>query len=205
MNYQWARDTVLQLIDQYSVAGERVSLSYNNQADYVAKIPGLLDDAQVYAATTVRMIRKYVPLVQLEREVRGAFRIYALPGDCCRVSALVCFGGGEVRRSRDWHLLGNDYLAVGQSVGEDALLQYCRRPVLLGSDPEDDALLDNVLEVQMTLPYYAAAHLVMHDNAYAYQALLNEWEMRLARLAALPVAEMGITEDAYAVSSGGYV
>lgn len=200
MNYKWARDAVLQLIDQYSVAGETVSLSYNNQADYVMKIPALLDDAQLYVATTVRKIRKYVPLAQLDHEDRGACRVYTLPEDCCRVCAVVCFDGGEIRRSGAWYLLDNSYLAVGAGTGEDSLLQYYRRPVLLGENPAEEALLDNVLEVQMVLPYYVAAHLVMNDNAFAYQALLNEWELRLSRLAEMPVAETGITEDVY--SSG---
>ena len=62
MNYAWARDFALELINQYSVAGDPVLLSYNNQADYLARIPKLLDDAQNLVATTVRRIRATVPV-----------------------------------------------------------------------------------------------------------------------------------------------
>ena len=44
MNYHEAENMVLKLIDRYSVAGTPMALSYNNQADFVAKIPALLDD-----------------------------------------------------------------------------------------------------------------------------------------------------------------
>jgi hypothetical protein len=57
MNYKWARDYTLELINQYSIAGAVTPESYNNQADYLARIPKMLNDAQIYVATTAGKIR----------------------------------------------------------------------------------------------------------------------------------------------------
>ena len=68
MTYQWARDFTLQLINQYSVAGVKIPETYNAQADYLKRIPKLLDDAQVYAATTAACIRELEPLEDTGRK-----------------------------------------------------------------------------------------------------------------------------------------
>ena len=49
-------DVSLQLINQYSIAGTPVSSGYNNQQDYLLRIPLLVNDAQNYIATTARKI-----------------------------------------------------------------------------------------------------------------------------------------------------
>lgn len=50
------QDITLQLINQYSIAGSLVSASYNNQQDYLLRIPLLVNDAQNYIATTAKKI-----------------------------------------------------------------------------------------------------------------------------------------------------
>lgn len=72
MNYAWARDFTLQLMNQYSTAGAKVPESYNNQADYLVRIPKLLDDAQYYVATTAGKMREMVELDELTRTERSA-------------------------------------------------------------------------------------------------------------------------------------
>ena len=57
MDYKWARDFTLELINQYSIAGGEIATTYNNQADYIRRIPKLLNDAQIYVATNAGKIR----------------------------------------------------------------------------------------------------------------------------------------------------
>lgn len=202
MDYAWARDFTLELINQYSIAGEKVQEGYNNQADYLARIPKLLDDGQMYMATTSARMRTVVPLCGLARQGMGAWVMYHLPEDCWQVCSggLIRTDGPVLQRYHGYHLVGNDGIAVPGDLDGKMMLEYYRYPALLGKDPMDDDRLDNVPEAQMALPYYAAAHLVMHDNAFAYQALYNEFEAKLARLGEQPQAEMNTVEDAYSPS-----
>ena len=98
MNYKWARDFALELINQYSIAGAVVPGSYNNQADYLLRIPKLLDDAQMYVATNQGRIRTSVYLSELESDERGGWTAYKLPKDCWQVcsSGLVRLSDGTI-------------------------------------------------------------------------------------------------------------
>jgi len=198
MNYGWARDFTLELIDQYSVAGAKVAPSYNNQADYLHKIPRLLDDAATLAATTNHKLRALLPLSELEREARGRWVVYTLPEDCWQMcGGLVRFDEERLRRWHGFRLLGRDKFAVPAGLTGGLGVEYFRRPRLLGEDPAEDAELDNTPAVQTALPYYAAAHLVMLDNAFAYASLYNEFEGKLAVPGELPQAEIHAVEDVY--------
>lgn len=199
MNYEWARDFTLELINQYSVAGDVVAMSYNNQADYIARIPKLLNDAQMHIATTVRRIREMVPSTELKSEVRGDWRVYTVPDDCWQMSGagLVLFNRGETLRYHKYRNIGAKQFAVPVSMTEEFWLEYFRYPKLLSFKPGNDDELDNTQEAQFALPYYAAAHLVMYDNMHAYGVLFNEWEGKLERLYELPQTDMGTVEDAY--------
>ena len=202
MNYKWAKDFTLQLIDQYSTAGSLTPESYNNQADYVVKIPNLLNEALSYASSVVRRIRSTVPLSELEHTPNGDWMLYTLPEDCMGImgGGLVRFTGDSMQRFHRYHLVGADRIAIPSTIPSDVLLEYFRRPKLLSSKPFDDDELDGVQEVQMVLPYYAAAHLAIHDNAFAYQALMNEFESKLLRLGEQQQTELNVVEDAYSAS-----
>lgn len=191
MNYQWAQDTVLKLIDRYSVAGTPMALSYNNQADFVAKIPALLDDALSLIAATVRKMPKTVRLKDLACETVGEMRVYTLPEDCLQVCPSSAEGAG---------LLDDSHLALTGGAG-DGMLTYYRRPVLLGDAPASETELDGTREMQMASVYYAAAHLMLHEDDYAYKALLVEWERRLGRLMPLPRTETRCIENVYGEGS----
>ena len=45
MTYGQVRDHVLMLLNQYTIAGSAVEPSYNNQQDYLARIPALVSTA----------------------------------------------------------------------------------------------------------------------------------------------------------------
>ena len=199
MNYKQVRDFTLQLINQYSVGGVTVADTYNNQADYLKRIPALLDDAAMQAATTTAPIRELDDLKNLRCIENGTWRVYTLPENCRELcgGGLIQYDGEEFRRFHRYHPVGRNKLVVPAGLTGEVQVEYFRYPRLLGMDPKEDDELDNTPEVQMALPYYVAAYLVMQDDEFAFSALSNEFEARLARLGEVPHAEVSIVEDAY--------
>ena len=206
MNYGWARDFTLELINQYSMAGKEIPASYNNQADYLARIPKLLDDAQHYVATTTGKIRELANLEELPRVERGEWLIYTLPANCWQIcgSGLVRFDGPRMQRSRKYFPIGRQQIAVPRELDGLLSVEYYRYPVKLGLNPKDNAPMDNTEEAQRCLPYYVAAHLLMQDNPFAYASLYNEFEAKLARLTEVPHGEIHVMEDSYSVGEWEY-
>lgn len=56
MNIKECQDAALKHINQYSIAGSPIALSYNNQADYVQRMRDLINDAQMEIAKTTKPI-----------------------------------------------------------------------------------------------------------------------------------------------------
>lgn len=193
MTFGWARDFALELINQYSIAGANVPESYNNQADYVKRIPKLVDDAQLLLATNEGRMRELVPLSELERERRDKWTVYFLPEDYLQMCPGLVRLDGPGREMR--YTLTGGRLCIRD--GRGLALEYERLPRPVGTDPMDDTELDNTAAAQMAVPYYVAAHLVMYDNEFAYAALLNEFEQKRALLRETPRAEWGLVEDVY--------
>ena len=203
MDYKWARDYTLELLNQHSLAGQSIPESYNNQADYIARIPKLLNDAQVHVATTAGKIRAVEELANLSCDDNGKWLVYTMPRDFWQL----CSGGlirydkdNELERCNLYYAIGADKIAVSKSVSGSMSVEYYRLPRPLSDKPGDEEPLDNTVPAQMTLPYYVAAHLVMYDNAFAYQVLMNEFETRLARLAESPTMIYGTVTDAYSAA-----
>lgn len=206
MNYKWAMDFVLELMNQYSISGEPISPSYNNQADYLQRIPKLLNDAQVYVATTVGKIRAVEDLKNLSCDDNGKWLVYTMPKDFWQLCS-----GGLIRYDDDnnlercflYQVIGSDRIAVQKELSPNMSVEYYRLPRPLLETPEEEDELDNTVPAQMVLPYYVAAHLIMYDNAFAYQALMNEFESRLARLADIPSIVTTTVTDSYGIGDWG--
>ena len=81
MKYGELRDQVLKLLNQYTVAGDPVAETYNNQADYLKRIPAFANDAMMEIATTTRKIPVTIPLDFLPHEEFGEYLRYCLPAD----------------------------------------------------------------------------------------------------------------------------
>ena len=75
MTYGELKNRVLQYIFSYSIAGDEIQLSYNNQEDYVKQIPGLLNSAQTYIYQ-VKHFEAAVKLSDLAREDFGDSDMY---------------------------------------------------------------------------------------------------------------------------------
>lgn len=199
MTYGQARDLTLQLINRYTVAGSRIADTYNDQADYLKRIPNLLNDAAMHAATTTAPIRMLDDLKNLRCDDNGAWRVYTLPDNCWQMASggLVCYDAAECDRFHGYHPVGANKFAVPKGITGEVQVEYFRYPRMLGDAPRDGDELDNTPAVQMILPYYAAAMLVMQEDAYAYTALKNEFENRLARLTQRPHTDFNTVEDVY--------
>ena len=188
MNYGQVKLASLRLINSASIAGTGIALTYNNQADYVQAIPLLVDDAQMYIATTVRPIAELVALEELPRSDSGSFWVYTLPENCWRImhGGLIWshendIGQQSIDRFHDYRFYGKDKLFVPKRF-EGLALEYYRYPQSVGSDPDDLVELDNTPDTHAAIPYYVAAHLVMYDDSFRYASLYNEFETRLGRL-----------------------
>lgn len=188
MTYGDFKRRVLQLIFSYTIAGDDIQLSYNNQADYVKMIPGLLNSAQTY----VYQIKKFqdsISMSHLDKEEYDGEDMYILPDDCLSIKpGLIAPGrdrdGYPFGRYNNYRLFGGNKLLLPKGVAEkyNLILEYNKRGVPVSENVPDSYVLKNTDEVNEILPFYVAAFVVMYDDAFRYSALYNEFETRLGRL-----------------------
>lgn len=181
MNYGQVKTQTLKLMKQYSVAGTEIPVSYNNQADYLTVIPGLVNEAMMEIATTVRKIPVIAQLSTLPSEVVGHRVKYTLPDDFYQ------FVSGSVLKTLDGHILhtncfmlqGHKYLFVPADEAGDYEITYYRYPELLPDDPDEDAELDNTPDTHLAIPYYVASKLLMSDDEFQCALCTNTWDDKL--------------------------
>ena len=193
--YARIRRRVLELIDQYSVAGETISLSYNGQSDFVHRIPGLIDQALVHIRTGVLPLRTVCRLGE-GTALGGGWIRRDLPGDLWRIVS-----GGVRRVGPDgpvpvtrWRLQGRRAILTPPGV---FLVEYDRYPEQLPDDPPDEYELPEDPEVLDAACLYAAAGLVLREDEALYAALRNEYEDRLSRMVPGLTAETAAVLDVY--------
>lgn len=211
MKYAEIRRAVLELIDQSTIAGEDVSPSYNNQADYLRKIPALLNQAITKIRTT--RLPKLLIAQLSEGEVNGAWVKYALPSDCRELVS------GGIRLMGDCGpspVPDDRYMILGSQLwlpavrppgcaacppeevpGMFYLVEYRAFPPQFPADPTEDFALDETPDVIQAAEYYAAAMLVIREDEYLHANLMNEYEARLAAMAPPLTAEVHPIADVY--------
>ena len=198
MTYGELKNRVLELIFSYSVAGSQIPATYNNQADYIAMIPGLVNNGQMDIATSVKRIPAIAFLEDLEQEQAGERVLYKLPDDCW----LPFTGGLLLPRSRRYERFFGYRIIAGKielpwRAPEGMALEYWRYPERVSADTGDDVVLDNTPDVHECLVFYVAAHLLAYDDAYRYTVFLNMYEERISRLREPIWMEPGPIEDVY--------
>lgn len=205
MNYGECRDKALQLINQYTIAGSKIPKSYNNQVDYLLRIPGLINDAQMYIASSPKRILASLFCDKDTAEHDAHMYRFILPEDFMDIvpSGLLVVEPFETRRETNYTRMGDDYILVPDYIRGDIYLEYYRRPQVLPVNPPDDFPLDNTRAAQSAVPYYVASFLVMQDDAYVHQVLYGEWQNKLAQLYELPRPEHHIVHDAYDFAGWG--
>ena len=205
MTYGECRDMALNLIHQESIAGETIPGTYNNQQDYLNKIPGLINAAQMEIATTTRPIPAWTTLGDLMCVEKNGSYVYTMPDDAWqrRGSGLLLplpkHHDTEVNYYR-WNrirMFGGNQFILPEILPPDTILEYYRYPVRMQNEPEDDDLLDNVPEAQEAVPYYVAAHIVMYDDAFLYATLQNEYTAKKEALRERPRTEIDSVADVY--------
>ena len=183
MTYGELKKRVLQLIFSYSVAGSEIPATYNNQADYLAMIPGLVNNGQIDIATSVKRLPAQAALSDLERETINGRVLYKLPADCW----MPFTGGLLYERSRRYERFFG-YRFIGREIELSCcappglILEYWRYPILIDAVTPDSMELDNTPDVHECLVFYVAAHLLAYDDPYRYTVFKNMYEERMSRL-----------------------
>ena len=206
MRYLDFKNRVLMLINQYSIAGETIAPIYNNQNDYITRIPSLLDSAQKYLATTTRPIYAEMPLIWDAAEQKEGFYIFTMPDDFWQLSGrgIPVMKNGEFTMYRKYRWMGKDKLVIPAADKAEMVLHYYRQPTPVPAQPKDGYMLDNDEDAQDAAAYYVAAQLVMYDNAFAYSALYNEFESRRQQMFERQHVEYDRIEDIYGNPGDGF-
>ncbi|MBR0282124.1 MAG: hypothetical protein IJQ81_11120 [Oscillibacter sp.] len=197
MTYAEIKRKVLELINQYSIAGEVISPAYNNQSDYISRIPGLINDAVLRIRTEVKLIEGSCALTGGVKQ--GSMRRYGLPGECRRIKTggVYRIVGGDWQPTANYRLLGNYGILLPDDGAEYEVEYYCRTPECLPNDPFDAYDIDEEPEILTAACYYAAAMLILNDNEFEYAALYNEYQRRVDGMASQPTAEISPILDVY--------
>lgn len=199
MTYGQVRDQILKLLNQYTIAGAAVEPSYNNQQDYLERIPGLVNDAMMEIATTARKIPAMLNLNDLEGETVGDLVRYALPRDFYQFisGSVVRTGNGGLLRTNCYTIQGRKYLVLPKEEAVDCTVTYYRYPVLLGDKPKDTDELDNEPETHYAVACYVAGHLLAHDDLALSALYHNAYEDKLNKMSQGVEMEVRPVEDVY--------
>jgi len=193
MTYGEVRDMSLQLIHQEEIAGETIPGTYNNQQDYLDKIPGLINAAMMDIATTAKFIPESVMLSELSYEDTARSRVYTMPTDMwqLRGSGLLVpqpRGRGYTRFAQIKHI-GRNKIIVPVRLPEDSIVEYYRYPIRFAqnsvvveditieredpSDPTSDPVTSYAFQQQnilMILSVYVGTTLLTQNADYYFNA-----------------------------------
>lgn len=195
MQYRKIKRAVLGLLDQYSVNGQTIPPTYNNQSDALQRIPDFINQAFVDIRTGPYPERNVCRLEGGESVGNGWIR-HTLPGDFWRV----CSGGVRVlgpdglRPTNQYQLVGGRAILTPEGV---YMIEYYHYPEQLPENVSDDYDCGETPEVIRAACLYAAAGLVRTDDEFLYTTLYAEYEARLSRLTPALTAEVAPVRDAY--------
>lgn len=199
MNYGQVKTQTLKLMKQYSVAGTEIPASYNNQADYLTVIPGLVNEAMMEIATTVRKIPAVIRLSDLPKEELGKQVRYCMPYDFYQLVSgdVVKTSNGMLLHTNHFMLQGKTYIVVPACEDGDYEITYYRYPYLLPDEPSDDAPLDNTVDTHLAIPYYVASKLLMTDDEFQCALCNNTWDEKLRNMQQNISMEVRTVTDVY--------
>jgi hypothetical protein len=202
MLYSEIKRETLGHLNQYSIAGAPIAASYNNQADYLSRIPMLINEGVL----NVRTLVKPEPIVwPLETgEDYGDMTRYELPEDfwTLKTGGVTVIRIGQFRKTNNYRLQGKKYILIPKDAEGSFTVEYYKYPNKLPLAPAEDFELEEDIEVIQAATYYAAANLVLQEDEFAYASLYNDYESRLGRITRGVTVEVQPVEDAYAFNAG---
>ena len=205
ITYGEFKTLVLQHLDMHTVAGEEVPLDYNNQEDFVRRIPSLTNIALRSIATTACPIQETISLSSPGygsiSAMPGGWSKVTMPADYWRIrgNGIGILGENGIVASGAYKFLNNREILVRTSEIPNMVITYDRYPRKVAG--VDDETLDCDDSVAYCASFYVAAELMRTEDAYSYQSLFNEYQDRLNQLVRPVYAEFVRTESCYDVGS----
>lgn len=199
MNLKECRDEALKLIERYSVSGQTIALSYNGQSDYVLRMNGLINDALMTIATTVKKIDAEYKVAQ-STDVEDDWVEYAMPDDFYeRANAGAVYLNNKKLRGTDYIWKSSSKFLVKSELEGTISVMYARYPVKITAATNETTELDNSKDTHIAIPYYVAAMLTQQDNPYLSATLYNIYETKLTRISEGVQVEPAPIEDVYGI------
>ena len=209
MTYGWVQDQVLKLLNQYSIGGTNVPTTYTNQADFINRIPSLVNAAIRESATSAKKIPATVELSGLYYDEVGEYKRYRLPQNFYQpqTGSVVLTEDGTRLHTNQYRLEGQDYVLLPKEVQGVYSLAYYRYPALLPEGEDNTTLrkiwLDNTEETHMAIPFYVASFLLADSDAFRCSLFYNKYEDKLAKMDAGVSLEIVPVVDAYMTDWSG--
>lgn len=196
VTYGEFKSFVLGLINQAQARGVELDDTYNDQADYLQRIPGLYNAAMVeLASEAVKLVGVMSPVISTTVCPCDGFVAISVPDDFISMTGdgIPVIRNGKMTREKGYYMVGEDTVMVRDDLVKNGVLEYRRCPQRLPMDPaniDDSKKLDGTYEMQAAAAYYTAAMLVLQDDAFAYSALRNEYDDKLSGMKKRLCAEM---------------
>ena len=202
MLYSEIKRETLSHIKQYSIAGSQVPASYNNQADYLNRIPTLINEAVLNIRTLVKP--EPVVLTLENGEEHGDMMRYTLPEDfwSLKTGGVSVIRNGRFQKTNQYRLQGKNYFLVPKQQDVTYTVEYYRYPNQLPLDAADNFDFREDIEVIRAATYYAAANLVLMEDEFTYASIYNDYESRLGRISRGITVEVQPVQDAYCFHVG---
>lgn len=201
MTFKEFNKLVLQHLDQYSVAGVQIPLSYNNQVDYTDRVCALANIAirtiATQTAPLTAILDPNMDSVKKEELPNGLTKI-TMPRDFWKMPGYglpTMNADVDYARNLSYQFYSPNQIVVRTKDIPKIQIPYHRYPRQLHGQP--DEILDGTEMMADCASFYVAAQLARHDNPYAYQSLYNEFETMMARLKPPTIAEYSEVEDVY--------
>lgn len=192
MIYGLIRRKVLEYLNMYSIGGTRIADEYNNQDDYIHRIPALINSA-------ILEIRGEYPRKRVAQltggQVQGRYVLYSLPSDFKGICTGGVFVGVERQRTNDYRLFGESSILVPDD-GEPYFIEYYQTPEQIpltasqDGDPSDSYDFNETPEAIDAACVYAASWLALDEDSFDHTALNNLFEGKLKRMAPRQTAEI---------------
>lgn len=188
MTYNEFKQFVMGLINQAQARGTELDEYYNDQADYLQRIPGLYNAAMLeLASEAVTLVGVMEPNVSTKVRPYNGYVAISVPDDFISMTGdgIPVVRDGRMTRHKGYYMVGSDTVMVQSDLVDQGVLEYRRRPERLSMNPSEidpDTKLDGTEEMQIAAAYYTAAMLVLQDDAFAYSALRNEYDDKLSEM-----------------------